>query len=166
MSETGFCDVGIPTTYIVTDPAVSNFNWVVGVPPLGEMPGPARQSVTVSPSGKKVVQPECGSVVDALTVHASRPATTKLLVLCLVLVPLLLLALLGIRLAEGAPRSIDGLVGVTAIMLAILPIRSVLVPADISSLTIVDFALASEMTLLAVGTVAWFLWPGRGGRSG
>ncbi len=89
--------------------------------------------------------------------------------LSLIGIPLLLIALLATRLAEGTQRSIDGLVGVIAIMLAILPIRAVLVPGEITSLTLVDFALACEMGLLAFGTMLWFLGlrPGSsGGGSG
>ncbi len=44
-------------------------------------------------------------------------------------------------------------------MLAILPIRAVLVPGDISSHTLVDFAAEDEMAALAFGTVVCLFWP-------
>lgn len=82
-----------------------------------------------------------------------------LFVVCLIGIPLLLIGLLGLRLSAGTQRSTDGLVGVIAITLAILPIRAVLVPGDMSSLMLVDFALAGEMAALAFGTVVWLFWP-------
>jgi hypothetical protein len=69
---------------------------------------------------------------------------------------------MAVRLWRTPARSVEGLVGVTAIMFAILPIRSVLVPSEIGSLTLVDFALASEMAGLAAGTALVYLWPRRG----
>ncbi len=68
--------------------------------------------------------------------------------------------LLAVRLSVAPPRSVEGLAAIAAVMLAILPIRSVLVPANISSLTLVDFVLASEMATLAAGAALVSLWPG------
>jgi len=160
ISETGYCAVGPLPTTIVADPGAASLDWVTAQPEYVLTP-PADATRTRSRSGKTTTTFICGGTVDSIALEAHRPLTTKLFVLCLIGIPLLLLGLLSMRLSEGTPRSIDGLVGVIAIMLAILPIRTVLVPGDITSLTLVDFALATEMALLATGTVWWFLLPRR-----
>ena len=151
------CAFGGLSPTVRADPGVSGLDWssatpsVISVPAETEVRGQA---------------PVCNGGILQLALEAHRPTGTKLFVLCLIGIPLLLIGLLALRLTEGTPRSVDGLVGVTAIMLAILPIRTVLVPGSISALTLVDFALASEMALLATGAVIWFVWPRRGGRPG
>jgi hypothetical protein len=147
----GTCEFG-PTIDVLADPGVGNFDWSAAQP---------RTTVGSAVAETKGHQPICSGAGYPVAIAAHRPATTRLFVLALVAIPLLLIVLLSLRLSDGTPRSIDGLVGVTAIMLAILPIRTVLVPGDISSLTLVDFALATEMALLATGTVWWFLLPRR-----
>jgi len=99
-------------------------------------------------------------VGEDMALVAQRPAAVKLFVWVIVAIPLLLIVLLSTLLWQRPSGSIDGLVGVIAIMLAILPIRAVLVPGEITSLTVVDFALATEMALLAAGTIIWFARPG------
>lgn len=142
------------TIRIVADPGVRSFDWS-----------------SAQNSGGSAISFTKGQGVTGLgTFHsvaiaANRPDEIRLFVLCLVAIPLALIALLALRLYEGTPRSIDGLVGVTAILLAILPIRAVLVPGDIASLTLVDFALATEMAVLAAGAVWWYLWPSSAAQS-
>jgi hypothetical protein len=150
----GTCTVDVLHVEVFADPGVDSFNW------SSASPSSSIGSAVAETKGGPVL---CGGTAYPVAIAAKRPATTRLFVLALVAIPLLLIAMLGLRLSEGAPRSIDGLVGVTAIMLAILPIRTVLVPSDITSLTLVDFTLATEMALLAMGTVWWFLWPRRRG---
>jgi hypothetical protein len=152
VSISGTCAAMAPTIEVLADPGVGNFDWSSAQPNAG-----TGSAIAVT----KGQQPICSSAAYPVAIAAHRPATTRLFVLALVAIPLLLIVLLSLRLSDGTPRSIDGLVGVTAIMLAILPIRTVLVPGDITSLTLVDFALATEMALLATGTVWWFLLPRR-----
>jgi hypothetical protein len=150
-SVTGTC-LFTPTIDVLADPGVGNFDWSAA------QPSTSTGSAVAETKGQQAV---CSGASYPVAIAAHRPATTRLFVLALIAIPLLLIVLLSLRLSEGTPRSIDGLVGVTAIMLAILPIRTVLVPGDITSLTLVDFALATEMALLATGTVWWFLLPRR-----
>jgi hypothetical protein len=129
------------------NPGVSDFSWSAGEPRI-----PAGNS---TPFGCPA---HCGTDQVA-SIEARRPVKTDLFVLCLVTVPLVLITLMAFRLSTTPPRSVEVLVGVIAIMLAILPIRTVLVPSDISSLTLVDYALAVEMAALAAGTALRYLWP-------
>jgi hypothetical protein len=157
------CTVGVIDPLkvdVIADPGVGGFNWSVAETNGNTVPAISETASRVH--GVIRTRINCGGGGGTtLALAARRPATTRLFVLSLVAIPLLLIGLLGVRLSGGTPRSVDGLLGVTAIMLAILPIREVLVPTDISSLTLVDFALASEMALLATGTVWWFVWPRR-----
>jgi hypothetical protein len=93
------------------------------------------------------------------TVEGRRPRSTDLFVLSLLAVPLVMIVLMLGQIVRKPPNSVEGLVGVAAIMLAILPIRAVLVPGDINAPTLVDLALAFEMALLAGGTALVYLWP-------
>ena len=43
--------------------------------------------------------------------------------------------------------------GVGAFLLAVLPVRAVLVPPDISGLTVVDYVLGSEMIVMVVAAL-------------
>jgi hypothetical protein len=167
---------------VVVDPGVGNFNWSSQTPPfpLGPPVFGVRPQILAPPLGLTLLssgltflgpgtrtnyggnaaEPCVGAAIPVV-VQAARPTTTRLFVLSLALIPLLLIALLILRwLSEGSARSTDGLVGVAAIMLAILPIRLVLVPSEITSLTLVDFILGAEMALLAAVTVIlWLVWP-------
>ena len=157
------CTVGVVDPLhvnVVADPGVGGFEWSAA--PTTENSIPAISQTASRVHGVIRTHVNCdGGGGTTIAVAARRPVTTRLFVLSLVAIPLLLIVLMGVRLSGGTPRSVDGLFGVTAIMLAILPIRQVLVPTDVSSLTLVDFALASEMALLATGTVWWFVWPRR-----
>jgi hypothetical protein len=152
VSISGTCVIMNPTVEVLADPGVGNFDW------SSAQPNTSTGSAMAVTKGQQAI---CSPAAYPVAIAAHRPATTRLFVLALIAIPLLLIVLLSLRLSDGTPRSIDGLVGVTAIMLAILPIRTVLVPGDITSLTLVDFALATEMALLATGTVWWFLLPRR-----
>jgi len=132
------------TVKVRADPGVGGFNWSFARP---------TPSYTFSPRSQLAV-----FISQPLAVKAARPTGTRLFVLCLVLVPFVL-GVLAVPLLWTSERTVDGLVGVTGIMLAILPIRTVLVPGEIGSLTLVDFALGSEMALLAASTAFVFLWP-------
>jgi hypothetical protein len=67
----------------------------------------------------------------------------------LVLEALLVIVLFKRREEEGRRLGPEVLAGVAAVLLAILPIRQVLVPSSISVLTFVDYMLGLEMALLA-----------------
>jgi hypothetical protein len=80
--------------------------------------------------------------------------------------PLLLVALLAWQLlrpdrARGAPAPHEMTFGLAAILLALLPLRQVLVPADIPGLTTVDAIFALEIGLLLSAALAWAHWSGR-----
>ena len=84
----------------------------------------------------------------------SRPWSLRLFVLVMAVIPLLLgllfYALLFRRGRNGQQKTGPELViAITAALLAILPIRSVLVPAEISQLTTIDYLLGSEVAVLA-----------------
>ena len=182
----GTCVVGVGDPLLVSvavDPGVGNFDWSYRLPsePLAGVPGPP-MPVTgpqiVTPSGLTPIgsgpaplgpgartsyggnsSEPCVGAATPVVVAAGRPTSTRWLVVLLVAIPLLLIILLALGLRETHARSVDGLVGVAAIMLAILPIRVVLVPSDITSLTLVDFWLATEMVALAaVAVLWWFVW--------
>jgi hypothetical protein len=132
-----------------TDPGVSGFEW-----------SSASQAATEGAPTSIYTNPAPVGLIDKpISLEGRRAVTTRLFVLCLVGVPLVLIALMVVALVGTPPRSAATLVGVVAIMLAILPIRSVLVPSEISSLTLVDFALALEMAALAAGAALRYLWP-------
>jgi hypothetical protein len=69
----------------------------------------------------------------------------------------------SVRSAEGQPRLEAGLLaGVAAFLIAILPIRAVLVPAYLNGLTLVDYALGTEMAVMVAATIV--VVAGRSGR--
>jgi len=83
-----------------------------------------------------------------------RPISTQIFVIFVACIPLILGCLLALVLFSSqfsSTRSIgsDGVMGVAAVLLAILPIRLVLVPTEVSELTLVDYLLGFEMTVLA-----------------
>jgi hypothetical protein len=88
----------------------------------------------------------------------TRSFETKLFILVLLLLPIALF--LGVLSTIGPSssdlsRPIDAglLAGVAAFLIAILPIRAVLVPADVAGLTVVDFALGTEITAMVAATL-------------
>jgi hypothetical protein len=87
-----------------------------------------------------------------LTVQIYRPLSTKLLVWLVALAPLLLLAA-GLIARGQRPAALD--FATAAALLAILPLRQVLVPPDVGGFTRVDALLAAELvTFIAVAALA------------
>jgi hypothetical protein len=78
-----------------------------------------------------------------LKVRLHRTAATELYVVVVALIPLLLGLLLLIVFSmhhrTGTLVGPEGITGVAAVLLATLPIRLVLVPGEISDLTLVDY---------------------------
>jgi hypothetical protein len=103
---------------------------------------------------------------EPITIELHRPFRTKSYVLLVLLIPFLLAYLLFAVLFQRASNrntteashetsrlrmGVEALAGVATVLLATLPIRLVLVPADINELTIVDYALGLEMAILVCG---------------
>jgi hypothetical protein len=96
-----------------------------------------------------------------LILEASRSPSNKLFISVLVLLPLLLfLGVLWTLMPRAAHEGradarlpAELLVGVGAFLLAVLPIRVVLVPSDVSRLTVVDYALGTEMAVMVAATL-------------
>jgi hypothetical protein len=89
----------------------------------------------------------------------ARPLSTQGFVLAVALIPLLLACVLALVLSSrdsrGDGSAAESVTGVAAVLLAILPIRLVLVPGDVSELTLVDYLLGFEMaTLAAIAALA------------
>jgi hypothetical protein len=83
-----------------------------------------------------------------------REGVTRLYVLIIALIPLVLgllffVVLFSGRLGHGGRTGPDLIAGIATVLLGILPIRLVLVPGEISSLTLLDYWLGLEMALLA-----------------
>ena len=96
-------------------------------------------------------EPPDGARTFALRVE--RDGATKLYVVVVALIPLILGLLLLVVFVGLAPRKRavgpEAIAGVAAVLLAILPIRLVLVPGDVTILTLVDYWLGIEMAILA-----------------
>lgn len=97
-----------------------------------------------------------------MAMRLERTATTRWYVVIVACIPLILGLLLAVVLFSdriAAKRGIgpDALAGVAAVLLAILPIRLVLVPTEISELTLIDYWLGWEMGLLA-GLACLAVW--------
>lgn len=92
-------------------------------------------------------------VVDQflLTIKLARKTAIKLYVLFIALIPLIFGVLLMVMLVQrrSEPVGAEGIAAVAAVLLAILPIRLVLVPAEVHTLTVVDYVLGLEMAILA-----------------
>jgi hypothetical protein len=85
-----------------------------------------------------------------VSIQLQRSDITRAYVVVVACLTLLLGLLLCVLLfGTGRPVGPDGLTGVAAVLLAILPIRLVLVPSEVSELTLIDFWFAFEMALLA-----------------
>lgn len=113
-----------------------------------EIPARVEPAVGADLRGYRVVAGRGNDPAD-ITIRLSRAPQTQQYVLALLLIPLLLLAVLA-RATRGRRDGTDTIVGAAAVMLALLPIRAVLVPSDIGSLTLVDWALGVEVALLAL----------------
>jgi hypothetical protein len=82
-----------------------------------------------------------------------REGVTRLYVLVIALLPLILgllffVVLFSSRLSARAPVGPELIAGVAAVLLGVLPIRTVLVPSEISTLTLLDYWLGLEMAVL------------------
>jgi hypothetical protein len=96
-----------------------------------------------------------------VTLEANRSFSNLLFIIVLILLPLLLFigVLLTFRrsvakqIVEDARLLAGLLVGVGTFLLAVFPIRAVLVPPDVSRLTIVDYCLGTEMAVIVAGTL-------------
>lgn len=117
-----------------------------------EIPARVEPAVDADLRGYRVVDGH-GSDPSDFTIRVSRARETQEYVLALLLIPLLLIAVLA-RARQGRRGGSENIVGAAAVMLALLPIRAVLVPSDIGSLTLVDSALGVEVALLAL-VVIW-----------
>jgi hypothetical protein len=138
----GRSDISLPADVtILRDPGLGPFELIRSVEP----PFPKEAGVTID-------------------LRLERSATARLYVVAVASIPLVLAALLLILFfAPGRSGSRKTgpaeFVGVAAAsLLAVLPIRSVLVPSDVSGLTIIDYLLGFEMAVLAgVACLAAFI---------
>jgi hypothetical protein len=91
--------------------------------------------------------------------QASRVSSLRYFVLLVAGLPLLLfiglLALVRPIVNDASRRRFPAelLVGVGAFLLAIIPIRTVLVPSDISQITVTDYILGTEMTVMVASSL-------------
>lgn len=117
-----------------------------------EIPARVEPAADADLRGYRVVAGH-GSDPSDFTILVSRAGQTQTYVIVLLLIPLLLIAVLA-RARQSRRGSSENIVGAAAVMLALLPIRAVLVPSEIGSLTLVDYALSVEVALLAL-VVVW-----------
>ena len=116
-------------------------------------------AVTATPDSKnlawRVSSPQSADYV----IEASRIPFAKFFVCLIARLPLFLFAgLLALvwSLADDPERRrfpAELLVGVGAFLLAIIPVRTVLVPADISQITLTDYLLGAEMAVMLAGSL-------------
>jgi len=92
-----------------------------------------------------------GGVVTVLLRRARR---TQWFVLSLLLIPLLLIVVVARLARRSSGARTDIAIGAGAVLLALLPIRAALVPANIGSLTLVDYILGVEVALLTL-VIVW-----------
>ena len=96
---------------------------------------------------------------ERLNIRLVRSTATKWYIGVVAFIPLILGSLLCLVLfrrsrTKDANIGPEALAGVAAVLLAILPIRLVLVPASVTELTLVDYWLGFEMALTAVACLA------------
>lgn len=85
-----------------------------------------------------------------VTLRLERTTTKQIYVVMVAVIPLFLGFLLMLLLATRPTEDIGtAILGIGAVLLAILPIRLVLVPAEVNELTLVDYWLAVEMAALS-----------------
>ncbi|MCC6943594.1 MAG: hypothetical protein IT335_03395 [Thermomicrobiales bacterium] len=98
-----------------------------------------------------------------IQVVLKRDAQTKLFVYSVALVPVALFLALVSILVQHRSRSkhaLDGFLGFGAALLAVLPLRQVLIPGEVAGLTRIDYMLAGQLalpvaTLLLVRAIWW-----------
>lgn len=83
----------------------------------------------------------------------SRGSSTTWFVWLILSLPILLGLAILLRGFLREPTGSETLIGLGAILIAILPLRAVVVPADVRGLSLVDYILGSEMALLALVAV-------------
>jgi hypothetical protein len=112
--------------------------------------GVAPLKVVVAHEGPSAI----GDTAIGLYLQLGRTALTKWYVLVVLIIPLILELLLCVVLFRAAREGLgpEALVGVAAVLLAILPIRQILVPSGISVLTLVDYGLVVEVAILVAIT--------------
>jgi hypothetical protein len=92
-------------------------------------------------------------------IKANRALSTQVFVSLIATLPLLLFVglLALVRPIANNPEQrrfpAELLVGVGAFLLAVIPVRTVLVPAEISQLTVVDYILGTEMTVMVAASL-------------
>jgi len=144
-------------------------NWTVTVPDGTEIvfPGSIRIAYLLTPRivmspGAADLKWRWGNVPSiGLALEASRSISSQLFICVIVLLPLLLflsvlLTLMPRRVRQGRASGrfpAELLVGVGAFLLAVLPVRAVLVPSNIPRLTVVDYALGTEMAVMVAATL-------------
>ena len=93
-----------------------------------------------------------------LNIQLTRSGAVQTYVWIVAFIPLVLAFMLVVAMdgrTEHGPVRVEGLTGYTAALLAVLPIRLVLVPASTPELTLVDYWLGFEMAVLvAVAIIA------------
>jgi hypothetical protein len=95
-----------------------------------------------------------GVASTGVAIRLRRVHRTQAYVIALLTIPLLLIAVLAVASRRRRAGDANVVIGAAAVLLALLPIRAVLVPADVASLTLVDWALGAEVALLAL-LVVW-----------
>jgi hypothetical protein len=112
--------------------------------------------VVSSPSNADLVWHSGDVRSVGLAFQAERSRSSQAFIAVLLLLPILLFVGVLLTLAPRSKVTHDPdarlpaelLVGVGAFLIAVLPIRSVLVPADLARLTVVDYALGAEMAVM------------------
>jgi hypothetical protein len=97
----------------------------------------------------RVAHPLGETEID-LQLTRSPSSIAYVVVVVVVAVIIALLFALVLFNSSSLARKLEALVGVAAVLLAILPIRAVLVPGDIGELTFVDYALAVIIAFIAM----------------
>jgi hypothetical protein len=93
-----------------------------------------------------------------VTLRLERTTAKQIYVVVVAVIPLFLGFLLMLLLATRPTGDIGtAILGIGAVLLAILPIRLVLVPAEVNELTLVDYWLAVEMAALSA-LAAFEVW--------
>jgi hypothetical protein len=91
--------------------------------------------------------------LDQLEVVFTRPRSGQLFILVMALAPVLLIAVIAHLSFTRRSTAFEFPLEVTAALVALLPLRSVLVPSDLPGLTVIDYLLGIEVMAL-IGLVA------------
>lgn len=144
----------------------------ISTPPIGYRTGPKGHLVSTVPLAqirilrdpeinqfdateavlRQTSEKSAANFYEVINLRLSRSLLTKFYVCATVVIPLLLAVLLVVVLfsRRDDKESLGVVMGITvASLLAILPIRLVLVPSDLSALSLVDYVLGFEVAALA-----------------